>query len=199
MTPPGLREKKKRRTEASIVEAALTLFNERGFRAATMEEVAERAEAAVGTLYNYFESKSHILVAVLLNETEKYTQEAALKAAGVEGGRLSRLNAYSDVYLSQYSAYDKPLWCEMLSGLFKEPSRAALLFNESSAVLIPITGLLGKNIKEVTTQIRHEASIIHSNIMASLLQYLTDEEMGIEEAQKNARELIRRTTVQRRK
>ncbi|GAB4248275.1 MAG: hypothetical protein Kow00109_24420 [Acidobacteriota bacterium] len=54
------REKRKLRVREDILEAALDLFAEKGFYAVTMQEVAERAEVAVGTLYNFFESKEDL-------------------------------------------------------------------------------------------------------------------------------------------
>ncbi len=192
MATCGLRERKKRRTEASIVEAAFTLFNERGFNSSTMEEVAERAEAAVGTIYNYFDSKSHIVVAVLHNETEKYAQRAVVKAENSSKITLKRLHAYSDAYLGDFVSYDKSLWCEMFSGLFKDSVRAAKLFGENSSVLGHISRLMTHNKSKERQQplINNDtAFVLHSSIITTVLSYITDPDMGIEKAQKAAREM----------
>lgn len=208
MAPTGLRERKKRRTEASIVEAAFGLFNERGFEAATIAEVAERAEAAVGTLYNYFESKSHILVAVLLAETKKYAEQAAEQAAESTAADASfavrtRLMAYSDTYLESYAAHSKQLWLEMFSGLFKGRAHADELFSSESNALEPISTLITPEELEgggtsngvgATALLLREALTIHSVIMAALLQYITDERVSLEEAKRVARERIRQIT-----
>ena len=55
-----------------ILDAAATVFSARGFRVATMRQVAEAAGVAHGTVYNYFSSKDDLIVALLerLNETE---------------------------------------------------------------------------------------------------------------------------------
>jgi AcrR family transcriptional regulator len=207
MAPTGLRERKKRRTEASIVEAAFGLFNERGFEAATIAEVAERAEAAVGTLYNYFESKSHILVAVLLAETKKYAEQAAEQAAQTTVANTSfavraRLTAYSDTYLESYAAHSKQLWLEMFSGLFKGRAHADELFSSESNALEPISTLItpeelkgGETAGVGATAVRlREALTIHSVIMAALLQYITDERVQLDTAKRVARERIRQIT-----
>ncbi|MFT4264508.1 MAG: TetR family transcriptional regulator [Nocardioides sp.] len=57
----GLRERKAARTREAILDAALALFEERGFDAATMEEIAERAEVSASTLYRYFPTKETLL------------------------------------------------------------------------------------------------------------------------------------------
>jgi AcrR family transcriptional regulator len=48
-----------------ILDAAVELASEGGYDAVQMREVAERAEVALGTLYRYFPSKVHLLVAAL--------------------------------------------------------------------------------------------------------------------------------------
>lgn len=50
-------------TKAKILEAALDLFRERGYEAATMRAIAERAGVALGNAYYYFGSKEHLIQA----------------------------------------------------------------------------------------------------------------------------------------
>lgn len=54
-------ERRKEATTRKIVEAAMRLFKERGFDATTMESIAEAADVAKGTLYNYFPVKEAIV------------------------------------------------------------------------------------------------------------------------------------------
>jgi AcrR family transcriptional regulator len=48
-----------------ILDAAVALASEGGYDAVQMREVAERAEVALGTLYRYFPSKTHLLISAL--------------------------------------------------------------------------------------------------------------------------------------
>jgi TetR/AcrR family transcriptional regulator, repressor of fatR-cypB operon len=49
----------------AMLQAARAVFAEKGYRRATLDEVAERAEFGKGTLYNYFEGgKEAILMAI---------------------------------------------------------------------------------------------------------------------------------------
>ncbi|QWF85405.1 TetR/AcrR family transcriptional regulator [Amycolatopsis sp. CA-230715] len=54
---PGRRERKKNQTRKAIAEEAARLFGERGFEAVTIAEIADAADVAVGTVFNYFRSK----------------------------------------------------------------------------------------------------------------------------------------------
>jgi AcrR family transcriptional regulator len=60
-----------------IVEAATRVFAEKGFRRATTREVAREAGVSEGTIYNYFEDKDDLLMAILhrLNETERRVED----------------------------------------------------------------------------------------------------------------------------
>lgn len=58
-----------------ILDATYELAKEGGFDAVQMRAVAEKAEVALGTLYRYFPSKIHLLVAAL----DQQFAEAALR------------------------------------------------------------------------------------------------------------------------
>jgi AcrR family transcriptional regulator len=60
----GLRERKKQRTRQAIVEAATRLFAERGYGDTTLAEVADEAEVALSTIFNYFPGKPDIVFAM---------------------------------------------------------------------------------------------------------------------------------------
>jgi AcrR family transcriptional regulator len=77
-----------------IVEAATRVFAEKGFRRATTREVARAAGVSEGTIYNYFEDKDALLLAILdrLNETER-------RAADFEEGMAMDFRAFLEQYL----------------------------------------------------------------------------------------------------
>ena len=56
----GLRERKKQETRRLIADAANRLFDERGFDAVTVANVAEAANVSEGTVFNYFPTKEDL-------------------------------------------------------------------------------------------------------------------------------------------
>lgn len=58
----GLRSRKKNRTHLAIEDAALTLFEERGYEATTVEQIAEMAEVSTTTFFRYFPTKAEVLL-----------------------------------------------------------------------------------------------------------------------------------------
>jgi AcrR family transcriptional regulator len=59
----GLRERRRARAIREIQERALDLFDERGFHAVTIEEIAAAAEVSPSSVYRYFGTKEGLLVA----------------------------------------------------------------------------------------------------------------------------------------
>jgi len=57
-------------TEERIRQAAIRVFSRDGFHRSRMKEIAEEADLAVGTIYNYFESKEELLVSLFDDEFE---------------------------------------------------------------------------------------------------------------------------------
>lgn len=60
-TQPGLRERKKQQTRQRIVDAALELFDKRGFDRVPVAEVARLAEVSEATVFNYFPTKEDLV------------------------------------------------------------------------------------------------------------------------------------------
>jgi AcrR family transcriptional regulator len=59
---PGLRERKKARTRASIQEHAVRLFRAQGYDATTVEQIAEAAEVSPSTVFRYFPTKEDLVI-----------------------------------------------------------------------------------------------------------------------------------------
>jgi AcrR family transcriptional regulator len=68
----GQRQRRQR-----IIDAALGLAAEGGYDAVQMREVAARADVALGTLYRYFSSKEHLLVAAMAEQVSGLRRRVA--------------------------------------------------------------------------------------------------------------------------
>ncbi|MCV0424339.1 MAG: TetR/AcrR family transcriptional regulator [Roseibium sp.] len=67
--------RRQRRNQNALITAAREIMMEKGVDAATMLEIAERADVGAGTVYNYFRSKDELAIAVL----EDLMHELALR------------------------------------------------------------------------------------------------------------------------
>ncbi len=59
-----------------IVNAAREVFARRGFSAATLDDIADRAEFGKGTLYNYFENKEELFETVIADAVDEFVDVA---------------------------------------------------------------------------------------------------------------------------
>lgn len=76
-------ERKKEETRKKIISVAIDLFNRQGFDGTTVEQIAEEADVAKGTIFNHFPAKEAIV--------HEYVQ-IAVRDTGTEAvGKLERL------------------------------------------------------------------------------------------------------------
>ncbi|WP_437876283.1 acyl-CoA-like ligand-binding transcription factor [Sorangium sp. So ce513] len=59
---PGLRERKKERTRAQVIETAIDLFLKNGYEQTTLDEILGAVEISRRTFFRYFESKEDLLI-----------------------------------------------------------------------------------------------------------------------------------------
>jgi TetR/AcrR family transcriptional regulator len=105
-----VREKKARRR--AILEAAKTVFFEKGFTATTMDQIAEVAEVSKGSLYLHFPSKEELYASLLLEGLELLYDRFSRAVRDAEGweDKLRRIGrAYYQFYLD-HNPYFKILF-----------------------------------------------------------------------------------------
>lgn len=73
-----------RRTQ--ILDAATEVFAQKGFHRATIKQIASAAGVADGTIYNYFDNKTALLLGILdrLNETDSRAEDMAGLVSGTD-------------------------------------------------------------------------------------------------------------------
>jgi len=76
----GIREKKKKKTRAAILDAAVDLFSRQGYEHTSIVQLAQAARVGKGTVYTYFQSKSEIFLAFCEEQLAYVYQELAAKS-----------------------------------------------------------------------------------------------------------------------
>jgi len=71
MSTTARRERERLQRRREILEAARKLFCEKGYAAATVDDIAAAAELSKGTVYLYFRSKDELYASVILEGFEK--------------------------------------------------------------------------------------------------------------------------------
>jgi AcrR family transcriptional regulator len=99
------------RNRSLVLSAARRVFVERGYHAATLEQIAEAAGFSKGVVYSQFESKADLFMALLEERIEERAAENAEIVDGLAGG--AALAALLDHFVKRSQA--TPEWGLLLS------------------------------------------------------------------------------------
>jgi TetR/AcrR family transcriptional regulator len=66
------KERERQRREGEFLEAAEEVFSRKGYHSATIQEISEKSEFAVGSIYHMFRNKDEIYTALLRMRMEEY-------------------------------------------------------------------------------------------------------------------------------
>lgn len=113
------REREKQLRRQSILSAAEILFAHNGYRRTKIENIAEKAEVSVGTVYGYFRNKEELLVAVL-DDIGLFIRKLAGKAFGDASSVLEGIERAGMAFFEELC---RPY-----------PEKALLLYDESIGV-----------------------------------------------------------------
>lgn len=106
------RAERKAQSRQHILESAREVFFRDGFMVANLDEVAEKAGVAKGTLYRYFESKADLYVAVLADNGDAFTQRMEEAIAAAESGieQVEGLSHFYYDYWVRHPEYFQIFW-----------------------------------------------------------------------------------------
>jgi len=95
------RDQKKAESRRRILDSARDVFFRDGFMRANLDEMAEKAGVAKGTLYRYFESKADLYVAVLVENHEIFLEQ--MNQAAMDGETaLDRIRSIARFYFAHW-------------------------------------------------------------------------------------------------
>jgi len=122
---------------AALLRAAAAVFAERGYDAATMTEVAARAGASIGSLYQFFPTKELLAAAVLqayLDGVYRQLEDLAVRADAMPVGLLS--DTLFGLLGAARAAY--PAFAALVEGLGPPPAMTADIRREMRRQLAAI-------------------------------------------------------------
>jgi AcrR family transcriptional regulator len=97
-------DQRKERTVAALLHAAETLFRDRPVDDVTVEEIAEAAGVAVGSIYNHFGSKAG-LHAALVERALEADRDFMDRAYSSSDSPVEQIRAAAEQYLAFYLAH----------------------------------------------------------------------------------------------
>lgn len=178
----GLRERKKENRKLRILDSAFRLFSEQGFEKTTMERIAAEAELGVGTLYNYYPSKTILLFSIIEAGVGKYVAE--LEEVIEKGLSLKEsVFAFYEIYLKSFATYGKKIWGELFGiALFKQPSVEKMIDVIDSRFIDKLKVLLSscktRGILKDRTDIETAVSVLYALLGYNIIRYVSETEMA---------------------
>ncbi|MGK5091228.1 TetR/AcrR family transcriptional regulator [Deltaproteobacteria bacterium TL4] len=142
------------RREHELLKAAALLFEEKGMDTVKMEDIAERMEISVGTIYQHFKSKNEIYAHLYIEkdiERLKHISQIDQDLPIIEQLRTLIKN-YVTYYFENPTAYQILKSCEKRCALEKLPPEMLRKFNEQRQA--------GLDFSEVILQKAMEAGIL---------------------------------------
>ena len=108
-------DRRRRRSRAALVDAAVELFQEKGLRGTTLEEICERVDIAPRTFFNHFETREHLYQAIAHQRAVQFAEQldAVCEDPRPLAPRLNDFFAFIGAYLVA-----RPLWRELVGEMF---------------------------------------------------------------------------------
>lgn len=158
-------------TRLAIEDAAIELFMRQGYHATSMRQIAERADLALGGIYNHFASKEDIFAAIIVDKHPYRKVLPIVLAAKGETVEEFFRNATKFVIaeLSSNPEYMHLLLIEIVE--FKGV-HGKLMLREIAPEILPIFEKLVKSRRELRT--KNPAMLMRSFFGMILSYFLTD-------------------------
>jgi len=139
--PPNRSAKKEIKRE-SIIQAAIEVFSKKGFQAATISEIAEKAGVADGSIYQYFKNKEDLFFSIPIEKTKEFRTQLELHLEGISGAfnKIRKFVWYFLYFFTVNPEYGRLLMLEMrVSKSFVKTDTYDFLKQSVSSVLEIIT------------------------------------------------------------
>jgi TetR/AcrR family fatty acid metabolism transcriptional regulator len=98
-----------------IIQAAAEVFGNSNFQNAIISEIAQKANVAEGTLYQYFKNKEDLFFSIPAQKTEEFCEEFNLHLQGIHDvfSKVRKLIWYYLYFFKTNPAYARSLMLEM--------------------------------------------------------------------------------------
>jgi AcrR family transcriptional regulator len=164
---PSLRERKKAKTRAALIEASQRLFARRGYTGTTLEDISAEVDITTQTLLRYFDSKAQLALAPLaghLEEIERFLED--------EHRTLDALSAWRRYLQREAEGATNP--SESTTATWVANLRAYDAWVDKDPLLVASLNGVEQELQEILTRaLARDAGVasddLHSTLVAALL------------------------------
>ena len=179
---PSQRARRERMLQAAL-ELALG-----GYDAVQMREVADRADVALGTLYRYFPSKVHLLVAAMAEELERL-RDRALRTAPESGDATERVMQVVTA-VTVYLGRNRNLSAALVRALMFADGSVAGDVDRVASIMTSIIATATHGVGEAATEEDINAALIIGKVWLSDIVSWLGERMTLDEMLASMRQTV---------
>ena len=175
----SLRQQKKARARALILNSAQKLIAKEGYAQTKMRDVASTAEMSYQTLYNYFPTKALILQELLTRDLLKL-HRSTFNTVHSANTPTAKLRDLAKDYIDAIAPDDRELWKEVCAELLKTSSHHSCLLDlldKQALTKLESTLRVAQDERQLSPHIdtRTMAEVVFSLLDATLMRYLVNE------------------------
>jgi AcrR family transcriptional regulator len=194
----GLRAKQKASRRIRILDAAAALFREHGFDAVKIESIAAAAEVSTGTIYNYYQNKGDLLVAIVAMEVNEVLAAGEKVVAKPQRGVEKAIDSLIDNYIAHSLVYlSKEMWRQAMAIAIQQPNSpfgityANLDIALAQQVFRLIEKLKALGSVDAKTDAKALGELIFNNTNMMFIGFVTSETMTVAQLRVTLRRQLR--------
>ena len=188
----NLRQTNKANRKKHIVKNAARLFSSVGYDLTAIETVAERSNVSPATIYNNFDDKIGLLLAVLIDESEDIQQISKRLIANRRANDISVIYRLIELYVDHPMEFmNKSCWRQALAASTASSNKKFTqeyqnVDNQLKNLLIDVMHLLHQEqVFRAEADVQSLGELIWNNVNQMFTDFISDEVMPLVEL-KNA-------------
>ena len=194
----NLRETNKAKRKKRIVKNAARLFSSVGYDLTAIEAVAERSNVSPATIYNNFDDKIGLLLAVLIDESEDIQQISKRLIAQRQANDVGVIYGLIELYINHPMEFmNKSCWRQALAASTASSNKKFTqeyqnVDKQLKSLLVEVMHALhDEQVFKAETDVQSLGELIWNNVNQMFTDFISDEAMPLVEL----RDAVKRQTA----
>lgn len=194
----NLRETNKAKRKKRIVKNAARLFSSVGYDLTAIEAVAERSNVSPATIYNNFDDKIGLLLAVLIDESEDIQQISKRLIAQRQANDVGVIYGLIELYINHPMEFmNKSCWRQALAASTASSNKKFTqeyqnVDKQLKSLLVEVMHALhDEHVFKAESDVQSLGELIWNNVNQMFTDFISDEAMPLVEL----RDAVKRQTA----
>ncbi|WP_079529258.1 TetR/AcrR family transcriptional regulator [Halobacillus hunanensis] len=185
----NLRGRKKEKTREAILVSGKRLFVSKGYEKTTMKDIAHDCDIGVGTLYNYYESKSRLLQEIFRNNLPDLSSQVAKIQQDDSLSLPEKIHDIISLSMTVFHQFPRSFYRGLFSVMANETENSKEVSDKMLAIDEQFMFLMAKVLeREKETghlsesyPVNRSVTLMYSILAAQIMVYLLDDSVSKEQ------------------